>query len=207
MNNKTLFSKNLKYLMKTHGMKNVTLAKELGLSKSAISNYISGGIPKREVLEKISNYFKVTQDDLIKSDIELKVTLKEDKIERNEIPVLLNNTQFEDVVFRNENYLGAINSPIPFCEGEECYAVIANDDSMATAGILKGHTVFFSTKENVTDDQIAAVFIRKKRKILIRRVTRKKTKITLLSDFDSLSFDETDIEILGKVVKATFTPL
>ena len=54
-----LFSKNLKQLLKKNNIKNIDLANELGLSKSAISNYLSGTMPKMKTIADIATFFDV----------------------------------------------------------------------------------------------------------------------------------------------------
>lgn len=61
------FKENLKNLMIKNNIKNIELAKILGLNKSTITLYLNGQrMPTYEILEKLKNYFKCSYDDLLK---------------------------------------------------------------------------------------------------------------------------------------------
>jgi len=214
--NSAFFSKNLKYLIKIYEIKNVTLAQKIGISKSAISNYISGtSIPKRDVLRDIALFFNLTYEELMETDIEgskskISSSLNENSKPSYKIHVLSSICQSENSVFRNDNFIGTIDSPFPIYKDSECFAVIMNDNSMTSSGLFEGHTVFFATAENVSNNELAAVYIKENKQILIRRIFFKKGRIALSSDLDSKIYKYTlkdkEVKILGKVVRATFSP-
>lgn len=61
------FKKNLKNLMDKANIKNIELAKILGLNKSTITLYLNGQrMPNYETLEKLKDYFSCSYDDLLK---------------------------------------------------------------------------------------------------------------------------------------------
>lgn len=67
---KTYFSSNLSYLRATKRLTQTALGKEIGLSKQIICLYESGARePSVETLLKVSDYFGVLIDDLLKEDL------------------------------------------------------------------------------------------------------------------------------------------
>ncbi len=205
------FSKNLKHLIKKNNIRNVDLANYLGISKSAISNYISGSVPKTETIFKIASYFDVNIENLIskKSD-ETEIGLNEEGKLVYKIPLFCKDLLSDKIVYRNENYIGIITSPIPTKKEHDCYAVKCYDNSMKNYGFAEESIAVFSAATQVSDGEIAAVFIKSKKRIFIRRVKFKDKKIELISDNGSeiykISRDNCDAVILGKVVSATFFP-
>ena len=206
------FSENLKQLIKKNNIKNVELAEYLGRSKSAISNYISGfAIPKLETIVKIASYFDVDFEKLISKKInEAEISLNEDgKIVYN-IPLFHKQLISDKIIYRNENYIGNITSPLPTKDSQECYAVKLYDDSMKKFGMTKESLAIFTTSSEVNSGDIAAVFIKSKKEILIRSVQYEKKKILLISDDATEEYkitkNDCDAVVLGKVIYATFNP-
>lgn len=207
----SFFAYNLKWLLDKNGIRKVDLAKRLGVSKSAISNYLAGvSIPKRDVFNKIVSYFHVSTEVLVKDNLDKPATVfKEDGKPSFVVPFFNNQLIDDDIIYRNDNYQGTIYSPIPMPD-KECYAVMVYDNAMASRGIAKGNIAIYAATKAVADGEIAAVFLRKKRSIIIRSVSVTDKKITLTSDENSETFKRTakscDVVILGKVIYATFNP-
>ncbi len=206
------FSENLKYLIKKNNIKNVDLAHYLGLSKSAISNYLKGGyMPKLETVAKIASYFDVKFESLINRKVdEIEISVNEDGKLIYEVPLFHKQLITDNIIYRSENYIGIITSPIPVEEDLECYAVKAYDDSMKSYGITSKSLIIFSAASEVLKHDIAAVLIKSKKQIFIRYVNSIDKKIELISDNGTETFKITkngcDAVILGKVVAATFFP-
>lgn len=205
------FSENLKYLIKKNNIKNLDLANFLGLSKSAITNYIKGtSVPKLETVVEIASYFDVNFEKLIGQKIdEAEIAFNEDGIVYN-IPLFHKQLFSDSIIYRNENYIGIITSPIPVEEELECYAIKAYDDSMKSHGITCGSLVIFSAATIFSDNDIVAVLIKSKKQIFIRAIVSSGKKTELISDNGSEIFKTTksgcDAIVLGKVVAATFFP-
>ena len=67
---KLIIGKNLKYLRKTKGLTQQELANHLGIRRSSIGAYEEcRATPKYDTLEKVSDFFEVTIDLLVKEDI------------------------------------------------------------------------------------------------------------------------------------------
>ncbi len=207
-----IFAYNLKRLLKMNGIRNIELAKHLGVSKSAISNYLSGtSVPKVETIARIALFFDVGMDVLLKDYIDKpKSEVREgDKISFV-VPLFYKQLQGGIVVFRNDNYQGEINCPFPLHKDYQCYAVMSYDNDMASYGITERSVAVFSVDEAPSDGELAAVFIRSLKTIVIRSVQEDDEKITLTCDKGVEYFKKTAIEydavVLGKIICATFNP-
>ena len=61
------FKENLKSLMIEKHIKNVDLAKSIGLNRSTITLYLNGQrMPTYEILERLTIFFECSYDDLLK---------------------------------------------------------------------------------------------------------------------------------------------
>lgn len=64
-----MLNENIKKLRITHGISQVTLAKELGVSKQCVSNWENDNIlPSIDMLVRIASYFRVSCDYLLGID-------------------------------------------------------------------------------------------------------------------------------------------
>jgi transcriptional regulator with XRE-family HTH domain len=59
------FSERLKTLMDDRPIKQSPLAEATGISQGALSNYLSGRVPKADELCKLADFFGVSTDDLL----------------------------------------------------------------------------------------------------------------------------------------------
>lgn len=206
-----LFSKNLKQLLEKNNMKNIDLANKLGVSKAAISNYLSGSTPKLKTIADIAAIFDVSYDSLIGREIDTaNIKLNENGKLVYTLPLFHKMLINTDVIYRSDNYIGEITSPIPICEDLECYALMSYDDSMTSYGIAKGCLAVFSATQKAADDDIAAVLIKSKNTIIIRSVKTDSKGVTLTNDKGSEFYQKTkagcDAVVLGKILYATFHP-
>lgn len=201
------FQNKLQELIKLNKVKHIDLAKHLGFSsKSVISNYISGeATPSVKTLTRIAYFFDINLDDLVGY---ARATLHEDDSQSCNIPVFDKVLASDTVIYRNDNYIGMLSSPVPVIADCDCYAVKIYDDSMKSFGFLQGSMVFFTPEGEFENGDIAAVLIKSKKQIFIRSVKLDKRKITLISDEKTEEFkitrNDCDAQILGKVVYAPF---
>lgn len=206
------FSENLKQLIKKNNIRNIDLASHLGMSKGAISNYIYGNsMPNMKTIAKIASFFDVSYDELIGRNIDAaSASLNEEGKLVYTLPLFQKMLSNTEIIYRSENYVGKITSPLPFYEDLECYASLIYDNSMLSYGIAKGFTVVFSAAQEVKSGEIAAVLLKSKKQIFIRLVEFDNKKITLISDDDSQTYKKSksgcDAIILGKILIATFDP-
>ena len=209
---KNVFSSNLKRLMNKNNLKNKDLATLLGLSKSAISNYIAGiSVPRTEVLSKIAQAFDVPIETLIKKPPEpVNQNFREDKFDVYQVPLFSDKLVSADIIYRNDNFNGSLTFPFPVYGDMDCYAVYISDELLAQSGITKKSIVIFASCLETNNGELAAVLLKRNMKIAVRRVFWETNKITLATDQTSESFKykskDDEIVVLGKVVFATFSP-
>ena len=210
--NLDFFPENLRYLIKKNNIKNIDLAKFLGLQKSSITNYITKfSKPQLETVAMIATYFDVSIDKLLSKNIdEPEIAFNEEGKLLYNIPLFHKQLATDSVIYRSENYVGIITSPVPVDEDLECYALKAYDDSMKSFGITSQSLVIFSAASEISDGDIAVVLIRSKKQLYIRSVKTFDKKIELISDAGNETFKVTkkdcDAVVLGKVISATFSP-
>lgn len=207
---KMIFASNLKRIMQEKNIKNKDLATAVGLSEPAISNYITMfSMPRAELLSKIAEALQVSVDELIRAP---KTTLREDATTplQFEVPLFSAIISNSDQVYRNDNFDGNFTVPFPVFGDHNCYAVKIYNDLLCSSGIAHGSVVLFAADTEVRNGQFAAVLLKGEKKVVIRRVTFQKEKITLSTDESFVSYSnkkkDTEIEILGRVISATFSP-
>lgn len=207
-----IFSYNLKYLLEKNGIRNVELAKHLGVSKSAISNYISGAsIPKLKTIANIALFFDVGVDDLLKDYLDKpRVKINEEGTLSFSVPFFCKELLPGDVIYRNDNYQGEFSTPFPIKHDSKCYAVMVYDNDMSNYGISKRNIAIFCPGENISNGNIAAVKLKSSNRIIIRSVIEEDDEITLLCKKGKETYKKTpngcEVVVLGKVLWATFNP-
>ncbi len=210
VSSKNTFASNLKRIMQKKNIKSKDLANAVGLSKSAISNYIAGiSMPRAELLSKIAGVLDVSVDALI---CRAKTTFKEDFDASlfYEVPLFSALLSTSQQVYRNDNFNGSIALPFPPYGDFQCYAIKVIDESVSCFGITRGSIVLFAANTEVKNGQLAAVLLKDQRKVVIRRVSFEKEEMILSAGENSTSYplneENLSVEILGKVIFATFFP-
>jgi transcriptional regulator with XRE-family HTH domain len=99
---RSVFSKNLSFLLEKNNRNNSYMAKLSGLSRSTIGNYSSGngGSPSVDFLLLISKEFEISCDDLLKVDIEQGLKGSEDNPIHIPVPGATNNSIALDYQFQ-----------------------------------------------------------------------------------------------------------
>jgi len=212
-NDKTaLFSQKLNKLIERNNIKKIDLAKELGVSKSAVSNYLSGvSVPKIDMIIKIAAFFGVSFEELINTNTESEsFSLNENDKYVCSIPLFQKHLSSENIIYKPDNFIGNITAPVFVPDNSDYYAVMVHDDLMVECGIVNGSIVIFDAESKPESGELAAVFIRNKKHIVIRRLVYENDKIKLCCkefiDEYKLSKKESEITVLGKVSFATFDP-
>jgi transcriptional regulator with XRE-family HTH domain len=99
------FSRNLRYLRELAGKKQLELSSFLGVKPNTISNYEKGiSQPDFILLEKIVEYFKVSSDEILFSDMQnpKSSSLKSDCIDKGALE-MIRDLAGENAVLRKEN--------------------------------------------------------------------------------------------------------
>lgn len=211
---KEIFAANLKRLMDYYEVKNKDLSAILNLSKSAISNYLSAtSIPRTEILARMAEVFGVSIDALICPAEESLSAFKEDplrKITPYVVPVFGNQLFSVEDIFRSDNFDDYIRISFTPYGDYKCYAIRIHNNNLLSAGISDQSLVLFALNSEVKQKEIAAVLVKSKREILIRRVEIRNKSIILSTDNTKESYTyletDSDVIVLGKVIYATCFP-
>lgn len=202
------FSKNLKFLMKKLHYKNVTLAEKLGVTKSTISNYLSGtSMPRNDTLIKLTEVLFCTVEMLTTMQLSNGVgELREGGCTFNIFPLFAKQLRtFHDDIYIPENFVHSFYFPTMHHDQKECYAVqLYDNDSLQEHCLPTGSIALFERNKEVANGDIAAVYFKKLQRILMRKIEFKTDSITLSSDTDTCTYTnaekDTQIQILGKMV-------
>ncbi len=217
------FAKNLKRLMDKNHLRSIDLAKKLGLSKGAISNYTSGdSVPRTDMVSKISEIFGVHIEELFQENFKQKkipqsqirikskvspVFLHEDdpsEISYYQVPMFINKLYTSDIIYVDYNYCDRILSTFPFCGDFECYAVRVRENCLTKSGISKGTVAIFAATKETKNGDFAAILYKEELNICVRRVRYKDDKIIISTDNDKEEYKinarNCPIAVLGKVV-------
>ncbi len=209
-----IFIRNLKYLIKKHNIKHTALAKEINMTRSAISNYLAGtSFPKWETLDAIAEVFHVSSDDLRKKDFskETKILAESEGFLHYKAALFLPKLSSRQSLFHSDNFEGELTSPLPFCSAQvadktqKAFAVNLGNDSILSCGIPKQSLVIFQKAQKVQSGDIAAVYFMDENKICIRLVTNRTHEYIFSSDQGERIVPKKDakttFKLLGKVEK------
>lgn len=206
-----MFAKKIKSLRLEKNLTQEQLAKELGMSKSAISMYENGRrSPDLETAELIADYFNVNMDELVmRSEIKnrneflynLGFLPPPETVKRPR----LGNISCGEPIMSEENFDGYDDVPTSVrCD----FTLIAQGDSMTGAGIFDGDIVYIKQQPVVENGEIAAVLVDGCEKLL-KRVFFTKNSVVLQAEnpnYPPLTFvfDEmNNVQIIGKATGFT----
>lgn len=204
------FSYRLKEAMNLRGMKQIELAEKTGISRGALSSYISGRWKaKQNNIYKLAYALNVSPAWLLGYDVPMEQ-------KQNDIP--LPNGAFRPALKRVP-MLGyaAAGEPLENLDGQDTYyvetdskyhvdfCITVRGDSMINAGINDGDIVFVRRQPEVENGQVACVEIERS-KVRIKRFYKTDNGVMLVSEnpkYAPLQFNETncdDFRILGLAV-------
>ena len=149
-----MFQNRLKEFRERRGMSQTRLAEELGVSRSTVSMYESGGRkPSFEALEAIARALRVSFNDLMGVDEQAyRMGLSAPGF-RTRVP-RLGRISCGTPILAEENV--EAYDPVP--DGIDCdYTLVCEGDSMAGARIMDGDVVYIKAVEALENGQIAAV--------------------------------------------------
>ncbi|EFV18759.1 hypothetical protein HMPREF1026_02120 [Lachnospiraceae bacterium 8_1_57FAA] len=92
-------------LRKQHGLSQDDFANLFNVSRQTISNWENGkSYPDLEMIIKVSDYFKISIDELLKNDVQTVKKIDNEKKDKKEVSYTIASFMF----FRNCYYLGII---------------------------------------------------------------------------------------------------
>lgn len=189
-----IVNQNLKYLRKLRGWTQEEMSGKLGIKRSLLGAYEEERAePRTEVLELISDMFRVTIDDLLRRDIS---SQKESYLQRRR---QLKNAQRQNIAFvpvkAAAGYLGGYNDEefieelntftLPMLGAGEYRAFEIAGDSMLpveSGSVIVGHKI--EGWDDIRNNQ-AYIVVTQNEGIVYKRLlksNRSKNKITLVSD-------------------------
>lgn len=204
MKEKESFVNRLNEAMRIRNFKQVDLVERTGLTKSAISQYVSGIYePKQKALYLLAKALNVNEAWLMGYDVPMERHIEKYpsnilKIEKRKLP-LLKEVINGSLIFAEEKleYYAEAGSVL---EADFCIKV--KDDSMINARINNGDIVFIRQQSFINDGEIAAVII--ENEAVLKRIYKKKDEIILLTEnpaYPPIVYKNHDeIRFLGKVV-------
>ena len=173
---KKVIVENIRKLLKENNMTQSDLAKEIGIARSTLSDYMKyRAKPGAGVLEKMAEIFNVSKSDIdttyknMVADIEEgSLVLKPSEIRvsevsspyisyNNKIPVIgkiAAGTPIEAV----QDIVDEIIPPFPITNNDELFGLLVNGDSMNKI-VLDGHYAVLRKQQDVENGEIAAVIV------------------------------------------------
>ncbi|MBR5156896.1 MAG: helix-turn-helix domain-containing protein [Clostridia bacterium] len=189
------FPKNLKDIRKSHSMTQSDLAKLLGRQKSTVSNYEIGySTPSYETLQKLSEIFNVSIDELTNPP----VPLKENGIDENnriEMPLVSSKNGVKED--------GSFSIPIEIMGDGNFFVMKLEDNSLSASNLNKGDFVLFNYACNIKNGDLVVVMLADNSK-LVRYIYIQDDTVTLVASEKTapLVCPLSDVTIMGKVEKA-----
>lgn len=204
MKEKESFANRLNEAMRIRNFKQVDLVERTGLTKSAISQYVSGIYePKQKALYLLAKALNVNEAWLMGYDVSMERHIEKYpanilKIEKRKLP-LLKEVDNSSLVFAEEKLEFYVEAGTRI-DADFCIKV--KDDSMINARINNGDIVFIRQRSFINDGEIAAVIINNE--AVLKRIYKKKDEIILLTEnpaYPPIVYKNHDeIRFLGKVV-------
>lgn len=159
MENKNIFSENLRRQMTEKNVSRRELSDALGISYYTVTSWVKGTkYPRMDKVEMIANYFGIKKSDLIEEKPAATPSIAFDNlfpIEVKRFPLLGEIACGKPIAANEEKELyveAGSNIPADFC-------LRAKGDSMIGARICDGDIVFIQQQDMVEDGEIAAVVI------------------------------------------------
>lgn len=161
MNNKEIFSKNLLYQLKKHGITQTDLASDLNYPQTTMSNWINGkSYPRIDRIQEMADYFNIYKSDLTEdksNEVDLSKIKNIITLDKAQYIPIIGNIACGTPIFAEENYIGRVLIDNKIIKAD--FVLQAQGDSMIDAGIHDSDYVFLKKTSIVDDGKIAAVLI------------------------------------------------
>lgn len=211
LGNKEIFSRNLRALMEQAGKDRNRVCDDLGFKYSTFNDWYNGNkYPRIDKIEMLSNYFGVMKSDLIEDKQSLPSNaIPVDFSHLKRIPIL-GRIAAGAPIYAEENIEGYTFTDLN--GGAEYFALRVRGDSMNAARIFDGDIVIIRRQDIVENGEIAAVLI-DDQDATLKRFSRSGNIVTLMPQSTNpkhkpfvYDLKETNVQILGLVVKVEFRP-
>ena len=211
LGNKEIFSRNLRALMEQAGKDRNRVCDDLGFKYSTFNDWYNGNkYPRIDKIEMLSNYFGVMKSDLIEDKQSLPSNaIPVDFSHLKRIPIL-GRIAAGTPIYAEENIEGYTFTDLN--GGAEYFALRVRGDSMNAARIFDDDIVIIRRQDIVENGEIAAVLI-DDQDATLKRLSRSGNIVTLMPQSTNpkhkpfvYDLKETNVQILGLVVKVEFRP-
>lgn len=203
------FAEKLKMLRKHYNITQDMLAKELGIGKSAISNYENGvSMPDSKKLIKIANRFNVSVDMLLGRVTKFSDSGVVDYQTVARIPIL-DRIRVALPLYPASVAIGYMEFPGDLPGNcDDYFGFVVKGDSMDRLHMFDGDTVLVRKQSIISNGDIAVVVI-DEGEALIKRYYKSQNTVTLMPESNNPAHQpqiydttQTKVAVLGKVVKA-----
>lgn len=202
LGNKETMSENIAYYLEKSGMDRHKLAEELGVSYSAVSEWLrKASYPRIDKIEKMANIFHVEKSDLV----EERVPNAERVVKAKRIPIL-SSIACGSPSLIEEGVTEYVTEPVNYLPSGEYFYLRAKGESMMPT-IPNGSLVLIRRQPAVENNEIAAVVMMDTNEATLKRVKKVGDKVLLLPDnpkFTPIVLDgSSSARIVGKAVRIT----
>lgn len=194
------------HLLQKNGVTPYKVAKEAGVTQTALSNWKSGrSTPTAKTLQKIADYFGVTIDYLMTGEKSLPPVLSNVyPIELKRFP-MLGEIACGEPKYTNEDrdsyVMAGTNIDADFC-------LKAKGNSMINARILDGDIVFIRKQDMVENGEIAAVVVNNDSEATLKRFFYYREKALLILKPENPAYEDqiyqgeelNQVHVLGKAI-------
>lgn len=213
LNNKQVFSQNLRHYMKLNKKNRNQICQDLNFRYSTFADWVNGNAyPRIDKIEKLANYFAIQKSDLIEDkSVLLDKTqklldyMKEYKLDHVYILPLYAKLVFENQKLSDKyivGYLASSDSQIKKEDSENYFYYQVPDQSL-NSKFNKGDYILIHKQQILTNNDIAVVFINGK--VVIGKY-QENDSLLILSPLSTSSSQEVQIvpkqqcTIIGKAV-------
>ncbi|MBY0584805.1 helix-turn-helix domain-containing protein [Murdochiella sp. Marseille-P8839] len=160
INQKKVFSTNLRKFVAAAGKTQAEIAKTVGVSPQTFNTWMQGiAIPRMGKIQALANFFDINKSALIEEEnnqiVQENLALTSTRKVRS-LPIL-GTIACGAPIWAEENFEGYVNIDPEHMDGE--FALICKGDSMIDAEIHDGDIVLMKKTQDVEDGKIAAVLI------------------------------------------------
>lgn len=203
LGNKETMSENIAYYLKKSGMDRHKLAEKLGVSYSAVSEWLrKASYPRIDKIEKMAIIFHVEKSDLV----EERVPNAERVVKAKRIPILSSIACGSPSLIDKEGATEYVTEPVKYLPSGEYFYLRAKGESMMPT-IPNGSLVLIRRQPAVENNEIAAVVMMDTNEATLKRVKKVGDKVLLLPDnpkFTPIVLDgSSSARIVGKAVRIT----
>lgn len=207
INQKKVFSKNLRRYVSATGKTQAEIAKSIGVSPQTFNTWMHGvAIPRMNKMQILADFLGINKADLIEDEIDAIINRRSDlqPIRKIRSVPILGTITCRTSIWSKKNFERYIGIDPTFMDGE--FALIGKGNSMIDAEIYDGDIVLMKKVSELEDGKIAAVLI--ENEATLKKVYKKENLLILQSCNDNdnpvvysnKEMEDSGIQIIGECV-------